>query len=336
MKRNILYLYILLFVLTVTACQSIQPLTIDYLVPGRVNFPPQLKRVGIVNNVSESDEGEGVPVIATESLAESIAEANYFNEVIICDSVLRKGDLVVRESGLSRREVNRLVEELGVDFILALENLEIEALYSIRYLPETGNMYGAMNVKVSPTVAIYLPNHNQPISKLSLADSIFWDAEGGDEADVHSHMISNKQMIEEASRFSGTIPAEYLLPNWQTAERYLYGDGSTQMRDGAFLAQKEEWEDACKCWQAALDNSKSKKLQMKASHNMALYYEMKDDLEQAIAWESKAQKLAAEIEKGKSTHLTNYVLSVIYLQELETRLNNLSVLKAQMDRFIEK
>ena len=106
---------------------------IDYLVPAEVSFPSELRRVAIVNNMSETPENKliksdsskkdgeiardvvyynGDAKIATESLAESIAQGNYFEEVIICDSALRANDKSARESTLSQEEVKELKEKL--------------------------------------------------------------------------------------------------------------------------------------------------------------------------------------------------------------------------------
>ena len=100
-------------VLLFSGCQSIEQLSIDYMLPAEVSFPSALRRVAVVNNMppipdnklilEENDEKKkdeteiarktkyfnGDGKIATESLAEALANENYFDEVIICDSALR-------------------------------------------------------------------------------------------------------------------------------------------------------------------------------------------------------------------------------------------------------
>ena len=34
------------------SCQTIEQISIDYMMPAEINFPPELRRVAIVNNVS--------------------------------------------------------------------------------------------------------------------------------------------------------------------------------------------------------------------------------------------------------------------------------------------
>ena len=77
--------------------------------------------------------------IATESLAEALANENYFDEVIICDSALRAHDMIPRESTLSKEEVEKLTQSLDADFLIALENVQMRSIRKIEYLPEWGN-----------------------------------------------------------------------------------------------------------------------------------------------------------------------------------------------------
>lgn len=48
------YYYLLLSgMLFLSSCQSVEQLSIDYMLPAEVSFPPTLKRVAIVNNMPE-------------------------------------------------------------------------------------------------------------------------------------------------------------------------------------------------------------------------------------------------------------------------------------------
>ena len=115
MAKSYSLVFIVLFLLTLGSCQSLEQIPIDYLQPADLSFPPQLRKVAIVNNTSDAPDNklitetekikEGTPLIsratayangdpktATESLAEEIAQQNYFDEVVICDSALRAND----------------------------------------------------------------------------------------------------------------------------------------------------------------------------------------------------------------------------------------------------
>ena len=124
------------------------------MVPGDVNFPETLRRVAVVNNIPNNvlpnDENnnirasntkkvislEGDAKLLVESLAQSLADAQYFDEVVICDSALRKDDKFNRVSMLSQREVSELVDELEVDFLISAAKLSLTATPYLNFLPD--------------------------------------------------------------------------------------------------------------------------------------------------------------------------------------------------------
>ena len=126
-KKKLLHLLLGIGLFSLQACQTVEQISVDYMMPADISFPTELKRVAIVNNMpnvpenklisrketkpkseteiaSRTDFYNGEARIATESLAESIAERNYFDLVVICDSALRSKDLHPREATLAQAE----------------------------------------------------------------------------------------------------------------------------------------------------------------------------------------------------------------------------------------
>lgn len=357
------YLYLfLLIVASLSSCQTMEQISIDYMLAGEVSFPAQLRKVAVVNNVSDTpdrplkpdenkskEENEisravayfpGNPAVATESLAKTIAEQNYFDEVIICDSALRTHDLHPRESTLNPQEVKELAYGLGADVVIALENLQIKATKAITYIPEWNCHYGTVDAKVYPTVKVYLPNRKGPMVTINNNDSIFWEEYGSTEINVRSYLPTDKQILSEASEFAGSLPVKYLLPYWKTSYRYIFVNGSVDMRDAAIYAKEKEWEKAFKLWERAYNTAKSDKKKMRAAFNITLYYEMNDQLEEAEKWATQAQALAQKVDKVNMedtlidvSRIPNYYLATLYLNELKERTAGMAKLESQMSRF---
>ncbi|KAA6313120.1 hypothetical protein EZS27_036059 [termite gut metagenome] len=346
MKRN---LFILLLMVLFASCQNTKQFSIDYMVPANVSFPSQLKRIAVVNNVTEVFEIQPLqekqtvyfneiagPV--TESLAEHIAAANYFDEVLICDSALRARDIFPRETTLSQEEVKELTEDLGADVILSLEALRIESVNAVKIALDQYLYCGTLDITVYPKVNIYIPNRSTPIAIINAADSLFWEKYGKTQTSVVP-VIPVKQMVKEIIDFAGGIPVNYLIPHWETANRYIYTGGSTEMRDATVYVSNDQWEEAYKLWkQAALSNRK--KLQMYAALNIAVYYEMNDKIEEAMMWAMKAQQFAHEVEKVKDEtkidYTSDYYYITLYLTKLQVRERNAALLNVQMERFKEE
>lgn len=365
MAKNHLPTIIALFLLTLSSCQSLEQISIDYLQPAELCFPPQIRTVAIVNNTSNTPDNKLTPKstknntnvsivsqatayangdakIATELLAEEIAEQNYFDKVVICDSALRANDKLARETSLSQEEVRKLTTDLEVDLIIAIEELQLKATKTVRFLHEFDCFQGATDVKVYPTVRIYLPERSKPINTLHPTDSIFWEDFYATATEATTYMTSDKTILKEAAEFAGITSARYIVPTWKTSTRYLYVGGSVQMRDATVYMRENTWDKAYELWHQAFESTKNKKKKMRAALNIAVYYEMKDSLLLAEEWAGKAQKLAAEIDKKDTATNTprsiindmpNYYLTSLYLVELKERNSQLPKLEMQMKRF---
>ncbi|WP_455592350.1 DUF6340 family protein [Bacteroides sp.] len=359
-KYSVLILFVLL---SFTSCETMQQMPIDYMVPADISFPASLRKVAVVNNVSSTPDNKLMPEenkiknenersravayyngdakIATESLAKAIAEQNYFDEVIICDSALRANDITPRESILSTNEVEELAQNLNADVIIALENLQFKASKIISYLPDWNTYYGTLDTQIYPSVKVYLPGRKSPMAIINGNDSIFWEEYGNTETAVLAHLPKDEQMIAEASDFGGTIPVKHLLPYWKTSNRYIFINGSVNMRDAAIYVKEKQWEEAYKLWEREYKSSKSNKKKMRAALNIALYYEITDSLENAGKWAAEAQTLARKIdkidkkaaEKIDLTNIPNYYLTTLYVNELNERIGEITLLNGQMNRF---
>lgn len=363
-KRSSLQILAITATFLIGGCQTIEQVPIDYLVPADVSFPPEVRKVGIVNNVKTKPEYQLPPAdstrtpdtapyvtrycqgdaeIATESMAEAVADNNYFDLVVICDSALRANDILPGEATLSRQEATDLARELGVDMLIALEGVQIKITRKIHFMPDWGGYWGTVDANIFPTVKLYLPNRNAPMAVIYSNDSIFWEDIYSHEKEARTKLISDEAVIKEASVFAGTIPVKQLIPHWESTSRIMYPGGSSQMRDAAFHARRKAWRPAFELWQAVYNREKKDAKLMQAALNIALYYEVTDDMDNALAWAEKAKGHAVKAERvdegipavilpltGK---YPNYKMIVKYIKQLEERQAQLFKLKAQTDRF---
>jgi len=349
------------------SCQSVEQLSIDYIQPAKITFPDNLRKVGIVNNVPDNlpnllsrhytdkpdaeDNGlmhkttyyNGRPTLAVEALAQAIADEQYFEEVIICDSALRANDTQLRAGGLTMKEVNQLASDLGVDVLVSLEALQMREVRDIIFSPEFGVFAGQVAVNVRPTVNLYLPGRDTPVTTVNASDSIYWEEVEGNLNNLRRRLIGTEEMIKQASDYAGTIPINSLLPHWITAERNFFTNGNIKMRDGVVYAREEKWDKAAELWEQAYNGTKSTKKQFYAAYNLALAYEMQDNIEEAYKWVSTALEKAAAVDKVKLSdtqeiyvsdkYPVRFMLAHEYYQELKERYSKMSTLKAQLNRF---
>ncbi|MDR1003654.1 MAG: DUF6340 family protein [Prevotellaceae bacterium] len=344
-------------------CQTVEQFSIDYMLPAKVSFPASLKRVGVVNNMPPipdnqlivdrppREEGEfarrtnyynGDGKITTEALADALADGNYFDQVVICDSALRAGDVIQRESILSAEEVDRLVSQLEVDFLIALENIQMRTIRRINYVEGLDAYDATLDVKVYPLVRVYVPRRSASMTAILSTDSIFWDATGLTMESANARLISDKQMITEASHFAGSVPVKDLLPHWKRGDRYYFAGGSVNMRDAAVYVRKGQWSDAVALWKKEYDTRKHPKQKMQAAYNLAFGYEMQDSITTAFRWIDQAQQLAYRVDDVEAKRqdggtveewaVPDYAETVRYYLELKERNDGLMRLNVQMQR----
>lgn len=342
-------------------------MSIDYLESAEVSFPKEIRKVAVVNNTVDNTDrneikGEQVngenPILSlqvdvhgdgkavAEKLAEGIAAQNYFDQIVICDSALRSKDNFPRDIKLTQEEVQQLSTELGADLIVSVEDVIITAKRMIEFIPEWNCYRGTLDAKVRPAIRVYLPSRQQPMMMIAPQDSIFWEELGTTERYVRNTLLSERAMIGEASSFAGTIPVKSLLPSWTTGKRYYYTGGNVEMRDAAVCVREGYWNNALALWEK-LNKSKSNKKQMYSSVNIALYYEMNDQLDKAMEYLKKAESIALKKlnknkKEGDASSLSeikdiimdaDYALIIYYMKELQTRLGDLQRLNLQMNRF---
>ena len=65
MAKSYSLAFVTIFLLTLGSCQSLEQISIDYLQPANLNFPPQLRKVAIVNNISNAPDNK--LIAATEN-----------------------------------------------------------------------------------------------------------------------------------------------------------------------------------------------------------------------------------------------------------------------------
>lgn len=315
--------------LALASCGSLQTISFEQLQAADISFPDVVRNVAVVNNMPVYKAGDSHDVIsvelkgdgkiAAEALAEEIANANYFEQVIICDSALRGQDTELREDVmLTQDEVQKLAADLGADLIFSFDRLDIQTKRGVLFIDtfDGGFQVDAVDGMVAPVIRIYIPSRERPMLSFSKQDTISWEIEP---------TLSDKKIVKEASEYAATMPVDYLLPHWREVSRFYFDGGNVGMRDAGVYVRENNWDRAFELWKQTYDKSKGRQ-KMRAAFNIGLYYEMKDDPATAIEWVEKADKLA----KAGTTEATVIALYLLRLKEREAQLPQLNI---QMNRF---
>ena len=309
-----------------SACTVLQPFSFERLQAADVSFPEQVKHIGIINHMPAFDWDDesvnytsdvlgGDGKIATEALAQGIASTGYFAQVVICDSALRVGT-IEEDRFISGEKADSLMESLDVDLLIAMESVRIQLKESSMFLYDVMMDVPAMDGAVSSLARVYAPGRKAPLYAIVKSDTICWEL---------TPELTYSQMIKDASGHAASLAVSSLIPHWEESQRYYFDKGGTMMRDAGVYVREQNWEEAAGLWQKLYDSRKGK-TRMQAAYNLALYYELQNDLDRAIAYLDTAASLVKE-GSWNARLVKHYQLQLDKLVKQSQRLN------LQMKRF---
>ena len=312
------------------SCSSIGYVSFERLEAGDVNYPDDIRRVGVVNNMPyfsfdnlnrsgfgmASLEGDGT--IVADTLASLLASADYFDEVVICDSILRGTNISFAEPyALSDVLADSLIQAMGVDVLFSLDRVKVDL--SVWQEPVGWNTRFSGRVKsvITPVMVAYVPGRKTPWFAISFMDILGYEP---------YREMTLGDLRKDASTFSAYMLMEHLLPSWKAVERNYYASGSLEMRDAHVYMNENNWEGAYKLWKQVDDKNKKGQKRMKAAFNLAVYHEAHDETEQAVAYVEEALKWV------KKDSYDDRMMN-IYLLQLNSRIEKRKALDMQMRRF---
>ena len=279
MKKLLFLLPLLLL-----SCSELLYFSVEQMLPPEIMPKQTAKSIGVVNNFSQHNviviNEEALifpcdPDSVKEQIALSFANADILDRVVVLDSLLYPLDSITPHI-LPQEKVNALCQELEVDM-----------LYSVDYACVITNP--AARSIGRPVIAylcsrIYTPDTDS-ISGTATMDRKIIEKWSYDTAQVRSLIpLVPKMLAEEA--------IEPYLPLWKERERVFYYDRLCyELREAKVYVDENNWEEASKQWRT-LATSKQRLRRFQSAYNMALYHEMTDSLDKAIASLDLAQEIA--------------------------------------------
>ncbi len=326
--NKILISSVILFLGMFSSCTTIGFVQYDRLQAADVNFPDQVKTVGVVNvaspssaEVKDRDTGgilRGDGKITAEAFAQAIAGTDYFEKVILCDSVSSADRDFTSSGNKNMPEVlaDSLIQTLGVDLLFSVEQIFLQLKEGSYFIPEAMTAVPVIDCITTPVVKAYIQGRSTPLFVVSKSDSIYWD---------WNTSLNVNQVVKEASEFAGTIPVKHLIPYWEPVERRFFNGGNVDMRDAGVYVQENNWEEASVLWQKIFEQKKGAS-RMRAAYNLAIYYEWLGDYLKAKEYLKEAISLSKEGSAEKE-------MMEVYSLKLEVQAVKNQKLQMQMQRF---
>lgn len=340
MRRRTSSLTILLVALLMSSCAGIKYLTVETREPAQVNLPSKVLSVAIVNNVVQQPDEVGhdsipvghaqpervkvssdsVAIFYAEAMAQFLNEEDYFQQVIYYNKPLREDNNFFQEKPVDPEMMHKIRNETGADAIISLDKLIIETKKRDHFKYQ-GYFYADMTGKINSILRVYMPTMEGKIPAVQYTDSIHW--EGFDIQDGKAYAENMIPSRKEALKLVAVKAAEKMTyvfaPHWEMQDRWYYTLSNSVMREGEAYARGSEWNKAIEKWEAFYNNTSRKIDKAKAASNIALAYEMTDDMAQALEWATIANDLFNESSAPGSLERKR---SLLYKIEVTRRLKN--------------
>ncbi len=337
MKKLSLFFVVLVSGLLLSSCAGIKYLTVETREPAQVTLPADVLSVIVVNNViqqpdeighntkrlgqsdllKEKAASDSISIFYTEALAQFLDEEDYFRQVHYLQEPLRDDTDFFQEFLILPETMNTILSKTGADAIISLDKLILQT-EKREHFKQQGYSYGALTGKIHSILRVYLPTMEGKIPAVQYTDSIRW--EGFDIQDEQVYAEAMLPSREEAMKILAVKAAEKMTyvfaPHWEMQDRWYYTLPHSLMREGETFAKAAEWAKAMEKWEAFYNVRSGKTDKAKAAANIALAYEMMDDMDKAFEWATTANDLFIQATAANSLERRR---SLLYKKEIERR-----------------
>jgi len=264
----------------------------------------------IVDTLISNNTLRGLQSVLKESPIERFHHPIWFSE--------RRGDTTALEDMiLTKPEVIALCEKYTADVVISFESYTLDLAEHYDYYSDSPSMVLNHYYEISNEVKwnIHLPINPMPFDTYSTIDTIYFSSVLDGEVIPIPSMIG---MIAELFYNSGTKYGRYLVPVWYQTSRTLYKGKGDSLKLASKYTDRGEWEDAFDIWND-LTESPDSIMVSKAYHNMAIFYELEDNLDSASYMLDRALMYDSLAVVGN------------YREELDIRVLNQNEVRNQVD-----
>lgn len=262
--------------------------TIEITYPAELALPLSISELLLVNNtVAHPDMPMGAfyTLMATSEMLEG---SDYIPAVL--ETSQNESGSLYRKQLLSNRQADSLLTAYNSDALLVLNQLIVHPTTE-GYQTDNETYYAYMQAVAASHWTMFFRREGEEADStrriasraLIYADTLYWENEADTWNEAVQALPSADEARSEMCVYVGEHFAERLLPQVETADRYLYdlGDDDAGMQ---YFARRK-WQQAIDVWSKP---QKDKKRTAHAEANCAVAYEILGDLGAAYAAAGRA------------------------------------------------
>lgn len=326
-------LLLFIFAICLGACTTSRYVDIEILASSSYIINPKIKDVIVINYALEQDSSirhrtfeqdiaylssdrrkrrvskdiikvDSTTSTAVHTMYNHLVESNIFESVVIGHEYPK--------SPTSVNTIVDLINENPNDVVLMLDSL-IYADDLTYYHKSKDSTEVELKTRTRSQWLVYQLNNLTRPYHFATSETLYWSINDSDRAEC----------ILDAIESNTKLAAGKITPQWATVSRLYYKGQNSTYRKVEKAIELANWDATGPLWMS-LYNSESKDTKQKArmAYNMALFFEMRNDLETAKMWIKTAEKIFTEKEAEEDIEMC-----ILYAEVL----NNCILNKKKLD-----
>jgi hypothetical protein len=338
------FFLILLTVVALTACKTNQ-LYLNVVEPAPVTISPEIKKVGVINRATPTDETKVFDILdkvltlegvnldkdgaeqAIAGLASELLNNNRFAEVKqLSDIDFRTPKIGLFPDPLTWEIVDKVCKETGTDALFALESYDTDT--KLNYSTRNVNIKTPLGVTIPglehrldmETIVktgwrIYDPGSRVIADEYTDLQSVVFNSHGINPLAAAKGLIGRKAAVQEVSNKSGHEYALRIVPYTLRVQRDYFVKGTNNFKIAKRKAQLGKWDEAGTLWEKETGNPKMK-VAGRACYNMAIISEIDGNVDTALQWAQKAyEDYNVKLAREYSRILENRKMKLNFIEE---------------------
>ncbi|PKQ66913.1 hypothetical protein BZG01_08915 [Labilibaculum manganireducens] len=181
--------------------------------------------------------------------------------------------------------VDSICESNGSDILICLEDVQLYNKYTVF---EDILNYGITDANYFAVWRIYDPLKQTYLDEQIVIDSLFSEVTSPSyNRLIEEKLPKRKDLFKDVSYEIGNQYADMLAPKWIDITRKYFASGDDRLAISKYYIDQGDWETPISLW-TEISDEKDDKLAGRASYNLAVAYEIKEDYVQANRWIRKS------------------------------------------------
>ncbi len=250
----------------------------------------------------------------------TLDEARLFSSVGFVPESQNKSGNFAAKTYLNQKDIQQLCYDYQADAALVCNQLVIYDVLG-SFLTDEYDYYAYLEAYLMSNWTLQFPNGKSQI--FAFSDTLYWENRAEMRTTAITGLPNRQDALLDMSQYAGELFAQQFMPRWTTVDRYLYEDKHVGIQRGLQSFTHQHWEDAISIWQSAYHqtaNSRNRSERLShayAAANIAVAYEILDNLTEARSWAEKAEQDFLQVNTAEGNQQAINIR--YYIQQLNQR-----------------